>query len=230
MITQAMLFLDGIMLSRFIFIFVLRNPSAFQDDFWSLFGNIWILSFSWIGQIVNEVILGCESLSTNICSGKNIFISTKCLQVSTNDRFNSIISIFSILIHIFVLIKIQIFKWKNPAEQLHISPKTKISWRNFRESMFFSSLIQNTITSMLLVSTAVGPGILRILTFHENQANWFDILNRLVRVPLGMLCLMANHCYFNRSMFLKILRAVLDCLNNIHKDFFSGFSRFSFKK
>ena len=224
-ITQLMLFLDGIMISRFMFVFVYKNPSAFQDDFWSFFVNIWILSFSWIGQIVSEVFLGCNNLGTNICSGKNIFISTECLQVTKNDLFNGIIAIFSILIHIFVLIKIQVFKWKNPAEQLHISPTTKISWRNFRESNFFSNFIQNTITSMLLISTAVGPGIIKMLTFHDNQANWFDILNRLVRVPLTLLLLIANYCYFHRSIFLKILQAVMDWLNKItHKDFFSSFS------
>ena len=215
MTTQAMIFLDGIMISRFMFIFVLRNPSAFQDDFWSLFGNIWILAFCWLGQIVSEVILGCNNLNTNICSGKNILISKECLQVTRNDFFNGIIAFFTILIHIFVLIKIQIFKWNNPAEQHPISLKTRISWRNFQDSNFVSSLIQTTINCILFITSAVAPSIIKKLTFDENKANLYDILNRLVRVPFLTLLLMANYCYFNRARSIRIFRAIVDWLIKI---------------
>ena len=146
---QFMMFMDAIMISRFMFIFVLRNPSAFQDDFWSLFGNIWILSFCCIGQIVSELMLGCENLNTNICSGKYIYISSDCLKVTRNDRFNGSIALFTLIVHVFVNIKIQIFKWKRPADQHQISQRTKLSWRNFRESKFFSNVIMTTINSIL---------------------------------------------------------------------------------
>ena len=97
MTTQAKIFLDSIMLSRFVFIFVLRNPTAFQNNFWSLFGNIWILAFCWIGQTVSEIMLGCDNLNTNICAGKNISISKKCLEASRNNRFNFIIACLTVM-------------------------------------------------------------------------------------------------------------------------------------
>ena len=43
---QILLFLNGILISKYIFIFWLKNPAAFNDDFWSLFVNIWVVSFS----------------------------------------------------------------------------------------------------------------------------------------------------------------------------------------
>ena len=218
MTTQAMLFLDSIMLSRFVFIFILRNPTAFQDDFWSLFGNIWILAFCWIGQIVSEIMLGCDNLNTNICAGKNIIISRECLQTSRNDRFNFIIGCFTIVIHLFVLIRIQIFKCRKPADHHLMSKKTKISLRNFRDSNLFLSVIQNTIKCILIIYLAFAPGIIKKFTFDNNNGYLYDILNRLVRTPLFMLLLMANYYFFNRAMSNRIFRSIFDWMSLLKKE------------
>ena len=205
-----MMFMDAIMISRFMFIFVLRNPSAFQDDFWSLFGNIWILSFCCLGQIVSELMLGCENLNTNICVGKNIFIPSECLKVTRNDRFNGSIAFFTLIVHVFVNIKIQIFKWKRPADQHQISQKTRISWRNFLESKFLTNVIMTTLNSILLKSMAILPGIIKKLTFDENHDNLYDVLNRLVRIPLTMLLVIANVFFFHRDLFDNILKLLFN--------------------
>ena len=212
-----MIFGDAIMISRFIFIFVLKNPSAFQDDFWSLFGNIWLLSFCWIGQMVSEVMLGCENINVNICCGKNITISEECLLVTRNDRFNGTIAICSIILHIFVLVKIQIFKFKEP-DQHQALKKNKVSWRNFRESNFFSSLIQNTTNSMVFIFMSIAPHIMKKLTFDDTQDYMYDIFTRLVRIPLTVLLLHANYFYYNKPMFNKIMRAFFDWLNQIRHE------------
>ena len=203
---QFMMFMDAIMISRFMFIFVLRNPSAFQDDFWSLFGNIWILSFCCLGQIVSELMLGCENLNTNICVGKNIYIPSECLIVSRSDRFNAIIAFFTFIVHAFVNIKIQIFKWKDPADQHQISQKTRISWRNFLESKFLTNVIMTTLNSILLKSMAILPGIIKKLTFDENHDNLYDVLYRLVRIPLTLLLVIANAFFFHRDLLDQILK------------------------
>ena len=212
--TQTMIFGDAIMISRFIFIFVLKNPSAFQDDFWSLFGNIWALSFCWIGQIVSEAMLGCENTNVNICSGKNILISEECQHFTRNDRFNGTIVCFSVILHIFVLVKIQIFKLDEP-EALHSLQKAKISWRNFRESNLFPSLIQNTINSMVFISMAVAPHIMKKFTFSENQDYFYDIFTRLVRIPLTTLVLLTNYFFFNQNMFRQIFKEFRNCLRKL---------------
>ncbi len=51
---QAMLFLNMIMLIRYIFIFQLKNPAGFRDDFWSYFLKLWVMLFSWISVITSE--------------------------------------------------------------------------------------------------------------------------------------------------------------------------------
>ena len=49
---QVLFFFDFIILSRYIFIFHLKNPTALQEDFWKIFINIFTISFSIISQIV----------------------------------------------------------------------------------------------------------------------------------------------------------------------------------
>ena len=65
---KVILHLDSIVIIRYIFIFLLKNPMNFKDDFWCLFINLWVvvarfyhkmstfskLSHSKITQIVNE--------------------------------------------------------------------------------------------------------------------------------------------------------------------------------
>jgi hypothetical protein len=38
-----LLFIDAIIVARYFQIFWMKNPLSFQDDFWCLFVNIWIV-------------------------------------------------------------------------------------------------------------------------------------------------------------------------------------------
>ena len=51
-VTQMMLFLDGMILIRYIFIFWMKNPAGFRDDFWEAFVSLWIVGFAMISQFV----------------------------------------------------------------------------------------------------------------------------------------------------------------------------------
>ena len=39
---QLFLFIDLIVLSRYVYIFHLKNPAAFDDNFWAFFLNLWV--------------------------------------------------------------------------------------------------------------------------------------------------------------------------------------------
>jgi hypothetical protein len=45
---QMLLLLDASILARYVFILWLKNPSAVNDDFWSVFINMWIVGVSLI--------------------------------------------------------------------------------------------------------------------------------------------------------------------------------------
>ena len=55
---QLMLIFDAISILRYIFIFWLKNPYNFSDDFWNVFINLWISSFSLMTQIVFVILPG----------------------------------------------------------------------------------------------------------------------------------------------------------------------------
>ena len=46
--TQIFLFFDCIALTRYIYIFWLKNPAAFKDDFWCRVAVPWIKAFSFL--------------------------------------------------------------------------------------------------------------------------------------------------------------------------------------
>ena len=55
---QMILLYDAITIMRYLFIFWLKNPFCFCDDFWTTYLNIWILSFSLISQITHAILPG----------------------------------------------------------------------------------------------------------------------------------------------------------------------------
>ena len=69
--SQQMIILDAIVVGRYVFVFCLKNPAAFNDDFWSKFINIWIVGFSVAQQIVAAQMPGKSSVYFYICTGKN---------------------------------------------------------------------------------------------------------------------------------------------------------------
>jgi hypothetical protein len=50
--TQSALFIISILAARYVYIFCLKNPAAFKDEFWSLFCNVIIVIISWTSQLV----------------------------------------------------------------------------------------------------------------------------------------------------------------------------------
>ena len=61
-VKQVLLFLDALVITRFAFIFLLKNPAAFQSDFWIIFVNLWVKSFAFLFQFTVETLVSNETL------------------------------------------------------------------------------------------------------------------------------------------------------------------------
>lgn len=110
-ITQSLLYLDAITVTRYLFIFVLRNPAAFPDDFWIMFVNVWIRSACIIGNTAWALKNEHEVLNYYICTGEDP------TEVFKNPlKVYGFVEAGSFLIHLFVFIRIQIFKHKRKNE------------------------------------------------------------------------------------------------------------------
>jgi hypothetical protein len=70
---QNILLLDGMIISKYVLIFCLKNPAGFQDDFWGRYLTIGIIMFSNITQVVADMMPGKNTKFFYICTGKIIF-------------------------------------------------------------------------------------------------------------------------------------------------------------
>ena len=68
-VTQVFLYFDTIALTRYLFIFWLKNPAAFHSDFWILFLNIWIRGASLIFNGVWSIKSEHQIIHFYVCSG-----------------------------------------------------------------------------------------------------------------------------------------------------------------
>ena len=106
--SQILLYLDGIIIFRYVFIFWLKNPTVFQDDFWNLFLNIWILGFAIISQFISSQMAGRRALYYYTCSGQN--------PLSDQDspiKFEYVVLLLlllTIMIHLAISIKLYIYR------------------------------------------------------------------------------------------------------------------------
>jgi hypothetical protein len=77
------IYFDITTIVQYLFIFHLKNPSMFQDEFWNLFINIKVVSFSFLPQAIFAYMPGCQPLIYYFCTWENPsgFYSIKTLNL-----------------------------------------------------------------------------------------------------------------------------------------------------
>ena len=199
---QAALFLDAIIVLRYIFIFWMKNPAAFQEEFWSLFINIWVVAFSWTAQFVLEVFLGCDSTPIKICMRFERQVSYNCYIFPWYLRINNMIMLSSVFLYAIILVRIHIFK-HGKCNKTQTSPESKQSWLEYMEQQSVSDVTASLIT---VIGTVLSIFATRILNFlfssHTGQPNYLDeYFNSMIRPPLTVLLLVL--LYFSRHENLR---------------------------
>jgi hypothetical protein len=63
LLLQILLLVTVMVITKFVFIFYLKNPTALDDKFWILFLNMWIAKFAFISQIVATLLPGKNNYS-----------------------------------------------------------------------------------------------------------------------------------------------------------------------
>lgn len=106
--SDFLLFYDAIIIVRFVYIFVLKNPAGFSDSFWCLFINICVKSFSVFFQTIWHLTASRQPIGFYVCTG---------FDPSSDDRnpikVYGVVEIFSLVVHLFVFCRIQVsFKQK----------------------------------------------------------------------------------------------------------------------
>ncbi len=123
---HALLLLDFIAITRYIFIFWLKNPSAFNDEFWSVFINLWTFVIVSILQYIQISLPGKNYTDIWICSGENPNLDPNPSYKSVAP--NNAIKILSLLIHMVISIRIKYYKWKTDVNEATHDKKSKTFW------------------------------------------------------------------------------------------------------
>jgi len=64
-----MLYLNAIAITRYLFIFWLKNPAAFQNEFWNVFLKRWIIAAGLISNFSWTFVAERLTINFYICSG-----------------------------------------------------------------------------------------------------------------------------------------------------------------
>ena len=66
---QTLLFSDGVTVAHYFYIFGLKDPARFKDDFWQVLIKIWVLSFAFLTQTIFVYFPGHQPISFYLCTG-----------------------------------------------------------------------------------------------------------------------------------------------------------------
>jgi len=141
---QTVLFCDGVSAARYLFIFYLKNPSEFQDEFWHIFINIWIVFFGLLSQFVFVYLPGRQPLNFYICTGLDPHIAEADLAVKKNFVFNVIL-----LLSIFLQAKVAHKFITHRMKMDSLSSYAYID--NFRKENFYDFLICLTFLAITVI-------------------------------------------------------------------------------
>lgn len=173
LLLQLLLFVTAIVVTKYVFIFHLRNPTALDDKFWILFVNMWIRKFAYLTQIISTLlpgknnfkafyflkyfvlktfmdyqsydlwISGNEPLIFYLCSGE----TPKSLGSSSLKLKNVQITVgFATFINIVLIVRIQ---WKKITTSGSAN-QTKI--HNLREFASYSHNMSDIVTVIITTS------------------------------------------------------------------------------
>ena len=86
--TNVLLFLDAIVLSRYIIIFWLKNPASVQDDFWSIFVAAEVVVFSFVLNISAGMLPQKHSIFYYTCADMDPGMGGPVFKTRTTIPFN----------------------------------------------------------------------------------------------------------------------------------------------
>ncbi len=203
-VMDFIMLLNASTLFRYIFVLWLKNPAAFNDDFWHIFINMWVVSFSFVYQIPRAIIPSNQLLEYKICTGEN---PTSILPIPP--LIKPYIELSGIFLQVFVYIKISLFKRKRKTKVEPVS-QAKL-WKNTFisdiEKTSIAGFISNSI-SFFLIGLGAALAILRTfqdcLDFQTSLKYLMFYFLDLVLPFLSCLCVVVAY-YRKKSNMLKTI-------------------------
>ena len=141
LVWSLILLFDSITTMQYLLIFWLKNPGAFNDDFWcsfitSIIHLVAILfCFTW-----HYMLMGHAAFGLLVCMGKN---STRDLLQQPSSSWSGLLEILSILYNVVVKIRISVYK----ATPRNRNVKRSVTFK----SMFLLEVEQSSLSSLPII-------------------------------------------------------------------------------
>ena len=194
--------LNGLIFSRYMFIFCLKNPAAFNDDFWCRFINIWIFGVSVIPQVVNNYLSGSLPIMFHICSGTNPKFDLKNSPMPNFPLL--LVGLLCVTSYLFFGGKILMYKNKKSAEQTCVA-----------RNIFLKSLEKQSLSDFTTSTFEIICGFMAALLYFKirdlapEQLNFYPnyllvYFIHLVNGPLTCIIIITL-CYYRNEAMRKVV-------------------------
>ena len=174
--TQGFLYFDVILIIKYMFIFWLKNPAAFHDNFWLIFINVWIKGFSFIFNFIWFFTAEHQIINYYICAGKD---PTEDLKKPLNIHYT--VEISSILLQIIVSLRIKFYKISTMNEQERNNLKRSFLFDVSKQSL--ATLSTNFFNVVAIVMALRLPAILSQMNANEMVQHQDLILFTYLVIP-----------------------------------------------
>ena len=130
------LYMDARLLTRYLFIFWLKNPAAFKDDFWIRFSFVWVQITSVLYELMKQIFARKLATPYYFCIGVDHRRIEECPTLP------SLILMMTIALHAVLFVRIFVYKHKK---------NKKVGQTR---SEYFKGLVMNDIESQSTVNFA----------------------------------------------------------------------------
>jgi hypothetical protein len=184
--TQIVLFYDAILVTRYVFIFWIKNPGGVDDDFWCRFLSIWITGFSTLLNFVFFTLPARQPMFYFVCA--DIDLTT---DLAKNNKPSAIIEIISIIMLIIIKVRIYIHKTNHlPIEPVNIFHKSYVL--PIIENQNIVDFTSNLIGLLCLIGFSLLNIKINSMTLFEiNQFPHYLYLFLFQMICPGAICLIA---------------------------------------
>ena len=207
LVNQLLLLFDGIILMQYIFIFWVKNPATFQDEFWNLFLNLWVVIFSFIYQATWTLMPGPQPLHYYFCTGQD-----PTLPFQQPQKVNGVLEILSLAVLTIVQVKIHLYNKSNRFGPLTHSDHLKKKVLSEIESQSFANFLTN-IFGLFICSLNIIPVAVHNFISIEDLMNFpFLIYFGVLFVPsICSLSIPAMYIVKHKELRENILKNMKKC-------------------
>ena len=196
--------------TRYIFIFWLKNPAAFNNEFWFQFACTWITGCAILLGAVWNFLTPFYLPGYYMCCGKDPTEANKKLP-----KIYRVLETVAVVLHVAIYLRIYIYKWKGKS----LLPNRIQFLKTFVLKDIEKNLLADyNITQFICILIMIGSAIIVKPLEREDPKNYGQYplnliiyFRNLIGPPIGVLAFIANF-YIERNY----LKALIDEIKFLH--------------